>query len=101
MRMEFPGFAERRARIPELMAAAESDNVDAQVTLAWEYARGDVVDPDIAAAWNWFERAAASGQDDALVNRARFLQLRRVPEGVCELRKLAFSESCRLVRSIL
>lgn len=90
MRMEFPGSAKRRARIPELIAAAESGDVDAQVTLAWEYARGDVVDPDITAAWNWFERAAASGQDDALVNRARFFQLRRVPEGVYELRKLAF-----------
>jgi TPR repeat protein len=87
--MEFPGIAERRARMPALMVAAESGNIDAQVTLAWEYARGEVVDPDITAAWNWFERAAASGQDEALVNRARFLQLRHVPEGVHELRNLA------------
>jgi TPR repeat protein len=81
--------ATRRARIPEWMAAAASDDVAAQVSLAWEYARGDVIDQDVATAWHWFERAAASGQEEALVNRARFLQLRRVPEGVRELRQLA------------
>ena len=91
--MEWSVFAEdrakRRARIPQWLAAAESDNVDAQLTLAWEYARGEVVDLDIATAWHWFDRAAASNRDEALVNRARFLQLRRVPEGVRELRRLA------------
>ena len=81
--------ANRRARIPEYMAAASSGNVDAQLALAWEYARGDVLDPNILAAWDWFDRAAASGQEEALVDRARFLQLRHVPEGIRELRKLA------------
>jgi TPR repeat protein len=93
MRLELPGFAEdrakRRAGISEQMAAASAGNIDAQLTLAWEYARGDVVERDIAAAWNLFDRAAASGREEALVNRARFLQLRHVPEGVRELRKLA------------
>jgi TPR repeat protein len=81
--------AARSAQIPQWMAAAASDDVAAQVSLAWEYARGDVIDVDVATAWHWFERAAASGQDEALVNRARFLQLRGVPEGVRELRRLA------------
>jgi TPR repeat protein len=52
------------------------------LALAWEYARGDVIQVDIANAWYWFERAAGSGQDVAVVNWARFLQLRGVPEGV-------------------
>lgn len=43
--------AARRARIPEWMAAAASDDVAAQVRLAWEYARGDVIDQDVATAW--------------------------------------------------
>lgn len=81
--------AERRGRVPQWMAAAASDDVAAQVSLAWEYARGDVIDPDIPTAWHWFERAAASGEEEALVNRARFLQLRGVPEGIRELRRLA------------
>ncbi len=81
--------ANRRARIHECIAVASSGNVDAQLTLAWEYARGDVVDQNIVTAWDWFDRAAASGQEEALAHRARFLQLRHVPEGVRELRKLA------------
>jgi TPR repeat protein len=93
MRFELPGYAEDRARrragIPELMAAASSGNVEAQLALAWEYARGDVVDLDIISAWNWFDRAAASGQEEALLHRSRFLQLRGVPQGVRDLRKLA------------
>jgi TPR repeat protein len=93
MRFELPGYAEdrakRRGRIPEWMAAASSGNVEAQLALAWEYARGDVVELDTTTAWNWFDRAAASGQEDALVHRARFLQLRGVPQGVRDLRKLA------------
>jgi TPR repeat protein len=80
---------QRRAKISEWRAGAASDDVAAQVNLAWEYARGDVIDLDVATAWRWFERAAASGQEDALVNRARFLQLRGVPEGIRELRQLA------------
>ena len=93
MRLELPHLAEdrakRRAKMPEWIAAASSGSVDAQLALAWEYARGDAVDADFAAAGIWFDRAAASGDDEALVHRARFLQLRGVPEGVRELRKLA------------
>jgi TPR repeat protein len=81
--------ANRRARIPECIAAASSGDIDAQLTLAWEYARGDVLEQNILTAWDWFDRAAASGQEEALAHRARFLQLRQVPEGVRELRKLA------------
>ncbi|MEW6645446.1 MAG: hypothetical protein AB1586_33455 [Pseudomonadota bacterium] len=93
MRFELPGYAEDRARrrgsIPELMAAASSGNVEAQLALAWEYARGDVVELDITTAWSWFDRAVESGQEEALLHRARFLQLRGVPQGVRDLRKLA------------
>jgi hypothetical protein len=93
MRFELPGYAEdrdeRRAQFPEWMAAATAGDVDAQLAVAWEFARGDVVDLDIATAWNWFDRAANSGREEALVNRARFLQLRRVPAGLSELRTLA------------
>jgi TPR repeat protein len=93
MRFELPGYAgdrvTRREKIPEWMAAASSGNVDAQLALAWEYARGDVVESNIASAWNWFDRAAASGQEEALLHRARFLQLRGVPQGIRDLRKLA------------
>ncbi len=81
--------AERRSAISKLTTAAGLGDVNAQVALAWEYARGDVVAHDIRTAWNWFERAAGSGQDEARAHRARFLQLRRVPEGVRELRDLA------------
>lgn len=93
MKLELQHLAEdrakRRANMPEWIAAASSGSVDAQLALAWEYARGDAVDADFAAAGNWFQRAAASGDDEALVHCARFLQLRGVPEGVRELRKLA------------
>jgi TPR repeat protein len=81
--------AERLAKIPGWATAAASGDVGAQLTLAWEYARGDVVDYDIRTAWDWFERAAASGHEEARVHRARFLQLRGVPEGIRELRALA------------
>ncbi|HEY0802232.1 MAG TPA: hypothetical protein VGD54_15450 [Steroidobacteraceae bacterium] len=93
MRFQLPDFTEdrakRRAMLPEWMAAASAGSVDAQLALAWEYSRGDVVDQDIAAAWHWFERAAASGEAEALVHHARFLQLRGVPEGMRQLRHLA------------
>jgi TPR repeat protein len=93
MRFELPGYAEnrakRRASFPEWTTAASSGNVEAQLALAWEYARGDVVLPDITTAWHWFDQAAASGQEEALLQRARFLQLRGVPQGVRDLRKLS------------
>jgi TPR repeat protein len=93
MRFDLLGFAkyraQRRGKIPELAAAASSGNVDAQLALAWEYACGDAVDADIRTAWDWFDRAAASGQEEAVVDRARFLQLRGVPEGPRVLRRFA------------
>ena len=79
--------ANRRAKILEHMAAAASGSLAAQLALAWEYARGDVIGQNIAMAWVWFDYAAASGQEEALAQRARILQLRFVPEGVRELRK--------------
>jgi TPR repeat protein len=89
MRLEFPSFAkdhaERKTKIFQWMAAASAGDVDAQLALAWEYARGDIVECDLVAASNLFDRAAESGQEEARVNRARFLQLRRVPEGFREL----------------
>jgi TPR repeat protein len=99
MRLELPSRAEdrakRRHKIPEWIAAASSGDVDAQLALAWEYARGDAVDPDLVTAWNWFDRAAESGQENGLLHRARFLQLRGVPAGVRELRKLAVKGNWR------
>ena len=93
MRWELPGDAEdraeRRGKIPEWTAAASAGDVEAQLALAWEYARGDAVEADLVAAWHWFDRAASSGREDGRLHRARFLQLRGVPEGVRELRKLA------------
>ena len=81
--------AERRSAISKWTAAAAVGDVNAQLALAWEYARGDVVEYDMRTAWSLFERAAGSGQEEARAHRARFLQLRRVPEGVRELRDLA------------
>ncbi|WP_377831173.1 tetratricopeptide repeat protein (plasmid) [Bradyrhizobium lupini] len=93
MRLALRGRAddrtERRSKIPEWIAAASCGDVDAQLALAWEYARGDAVDADFVTAWKWFDRAASSGQENAVLHRARFLQLRGVPEGIRELRKLA------------
>jgi TPR repeat protein len=86
-------FAKRRSKILEWTAAATSGDVDAQLALAWAYARGDAVDPDFVTAWKWFDRAASSGQENGVLHRARFLQLRGVPEGVRELRKLAVKGS--------
>jgi len=93
MQLEIPGSAEdrvtRRADMPRLIAAASVGDVEAQLALAWEYARGDVLKLDMAEALHWFDTAAATGQRSARSHRARFLQLRHVPEGVRVLRKLA------------
>jgi TPR repeat protein len=51
--------------------------------------RGEFLPRNLAAAGTWLERAAASGDEEAAVQRARFLQLRRVPQGSRELRNLA------------
>lgn len=93
MRLGLPGYGEdrakRRFKVQQLMVAAASDDVDAQLALAWQYVRGEFVPVDLATAGNWFERAASSGAEEAVVQRARFLQLRRVPQGQRELRRLA------------
>jgi len=85
----FEDRATRRARVQNLMVAATSGDVDAQIALAWHYVQSDFLPLDLATAGNWFERAAASGEEEAIVHRARFLQLRRVPQGNRELRRLA------------
>ena len=53
---------ERRAQISKWMAAAAAGDVDAQLALGWEYARGDVLAPDMTTAHNRFDRAAGSGR---------------------------------------
>jgi Sel1 repeat-containing protein len=81
-------LAKRKAKLAEWKAGAASGDVHAQIMLAWEYARGGVIDRDLRLAAEWFEQAASSGQAEGRVHRARFLQLRRVPEGLRELREL-------------
>jgi TPR repeat protein len=81
--------ATRQGNIAGWKAAAESGDIDAQIKLAWEYVRGDVLAQDIPAATHWFENAAKSGNEEARVNQARFLCLRGVPKGIRELRDLA------------
>lgn len=93
MRLRFPEYAEdratRRSRVQGLIVAAAGDDVDAQIALAWQYVRGEFVPVDLGTAGHWFERAAVSGHEEAVVQRARFLQLRRVPQGQRDLRRLA------------
>jgi hypothetical protein len=93
MRLGLAEYAEdratRRSRVQDLMVAADGGNVEAQVALAWQYVRGEFLPHNLAAAGAWLERAAASGEEEAAVQRARFLQLRRVPQGNRELRIFA------------
>jgi TPR repeat protein len=81
--------AKRRSRVHDLIVAAAGGNVEAQIALAWHYVRGEFVPRSLAKAGTWLERAAASGEEEALVQRARFLQLRHVPQGNRELRSFA------------
>lgn len=81
--------AKRRSRVHDLMAAAAGGDVEAQIALAWQYVKGEFVPRSLAKAGTWLERAAASGEEEAIVERARFLQLRRVPQGSRELRSFA------------
>jgi hypothetical protein len=81
--------AKRRSRVHDLMAAAAGGSVEAQIALAWHYVRGEFVPRSLVKANTWLERAAASGEEEAAVQRARFLQLRRVPQGSRELRGFA------------
>jgi len=93
MRLGLAEYAEdratRRSRVQKLMVSAEGGDVEAQVALAWQYVRGEFLPRNLAAASTWLERAAASGEEEAAVQRARFLQLRRVPQGNRELRSFA------------
>ncbi|MDP8997920.1 MAG: hypothetical protein M3O03_13115 [Pseudomonadota bacterium] len=69
------------------MAAA--GDVKAQIELAWELAEGKIIDADFGEADRLFRRAAASGDQTAKINAARFLYLRRVPDGLRSLRLFA------------
>jgi TPR repeat protein len=93
LRLDIPLSAkerkERVAGIATLSAAADDGDVSSQVLLAWEYAQGIVIEADFGKAARLFDQAAASGNEDAQVNRARFLHLRSVPIGLTELRKFA------------
>jgi TPR repeat protein len=82
-------LAERKAKLAGWAASADSGDINAQIKLAWEYARGGAIARDLRLAAEWFDRAASSGDAEARVHRARFLQLRLVPEGIRELRDLA------------
>ncbi len=84
-------IADRKAKLAEWTTRAESGDVGAQIKLAWELARGGATARDLGLAARWFDHAAASGDAEARAHRARFLQLRRVPEGIRELRDLARS----------
>jgi TPR repeat protein len=81
--------AARRSRVRDLMLAADGGDVEAQIALAWQYVRGEFLPRNLATAGTWLERAAASGEEEAAVQRARFLQLRHVPQGNRELRDFA------------
>jgi TPR repeat protein len=87
--MSAADIAQRKAKLAEWVVGAESGDTNAQIKLAWEYARGGATARDFRLAAEWFDRAASSGDVEARAHRARFLQLRRVPEGIRELRDLA------------
>jgi TPR repeat protein len=93
MRLGLAGYSEdratRRSKVEGSMVEAAGDDVHAQLALAWQYVWGEFVPVDLGAAGQWFERAAVSGHEEAVVQRARFLQLRRVPQGQRDLRRLA------------
>lgn len=93
MRLGLSEYAEdratRRSRVHNLLVAADRGDVEAQVALAWQYVHGEFLPRNLAAAGTWLERAAASGEEEAAVQRARFLQLRNVPQGNRELRSFA------------
>ena len=93
MRFDIPIFAKERAdrlaKIPLLKELAAGGDVKAQIELAWELAEGKIIDADFGEASRLFERAAASGDSYARLNAARFLYLRRVPDGLRSLRLFA------------
>ena len=93
MRFDVPVFAEERrerlASLPSLRAKAARGDVAAQIDLAWELAEGEITEADFVEASRLFELASATGDENARLNRARFLQLRRVPDGIRELRFFA------------
>lgn len=95
MRIDVPISVEERkerfASIPRLERLAELGDVKSQINLAWEYAEGQIIDADFGKAGRLFEQAAASESEEALLFNARFLQLRRVPKGMREIREFAKS----------
>ena len=93
VRIEIPVSAKERedrlAKIPKLQELSAAGDFRAQQELAWELAEGKVIDADFGEASRLFESAAASGDENALLDLARFLQLRRVPNGLRMIREFA------------
>ncbi len=81
--------ANRLANIPNLRKRADDGDVPAQIELAWELAEGRIIDADFVSAASYFERAAQSGDETAVLNQAVFLHLRRVPAGTRTIRAFA------------
>ena len=99
MRIEVPIFTKEReqrlAQIPHLQDLAVAGDFKAQLQLAWELAEGRVIDADFGEAFRMFEKAAASSDENALLDFARFLHLRRVPDGLRTIRKFALKGNFR------
>lgn len=93
MRIKLPVSAkereERLAKIPLLKDLANTDDTKSLLELAWEYAEGEVIDADFLEASRLFDQAASLGSKEAILNRARFLHLRKVPEGLRTIRSFA------------
>ena len=93
MQFKIPISAEERsdrlAQIPKLKELSADGDVAAQIKLAWELAEGEIIDADFGEADRLFRHAAASGDQIAKIDAARFLQLRRVPSGIRAIREFA------------
>jgi TPR repeat protein len=93
LRIELPISAkereERQTKIPLLKDLANTGDTKSQLELAWEYAEGRIIETDFLEASRLFDQAALSGSEEAVLNRARFLQLRKVPEGLRTIRSFA------------
>lgn len=81
--------SDRLEQIPKLKELSANGDVAAQIKLAWELAEGKIIDADFGEADRLFRRAAASGDQTAKIDAARFLQLRRVPSGMRAIREFA------------
>jgi TPR repeat protein len=93
MQIDFPLSAKERSdrleQIPKLKELSADGDVAAQIKLAWELAEGKIIDADFGEADRLFRRAAASGDQIAKMDAARFLQLRRVPSGTRAIKEFA------------